>query len=112
TSVNGDDSAQSNPGTGNAEPTITVTITPNDQRLSFPYDGAPVGVRLTAQTRRNVLCVPIEALLALREGGFGVEVVTGDTSLIVRVRVGLFANGRVEILDGALTAGMRVGVPS
>src|SRR5262249_21784482 len=70
TSHNGNDSAQSNSGTGNAEPTIPITITPNDQGLSFPYDGAPVSVRLTAQTRRNVLCVPIEALLALREGGF------------------------------------------
>ncbi len=111
TSPSGNGSGQTDTGTSGAEPTIPLTITFTDERLSLSYDGAEVTVRLTGQIRKNVLCVPVEALLALREGGFGVEVITGDTSRIVPVQVGLFADGRVEIRNGALTESMRVGVP-
>ncbi|MBT8225289.1 MAG: peptidoglycan-binding protein [Dactylosporangium sp.] len=98
-------------GQQNADLTIPVTIQLTDQAQQYPYDGAPVTVRLTAQTRSRVLCVPVEALLALREGGFGVEVIEHGTTRIVPVTVGLFANGRVEIVEGDLTEGTAVGVP-
>ena len=52
-------------------------------------DRSPVTVWLTADERRGVLAVPVAALLALGEGGYGVQVVRPDgTSSVVAVRVG------------------------
>ena len=47
--------------------------------------------------RKDVLTVPVAALVVLREGGYGVEVVDGGTSRYVAVKTGLFADGRVEV---------------
>jgi hypothetical protein len=54
----------------------------------------------------------VAALLALAEGGYGVEIVSGSTSRIVAVETGLFADGRVEVAGADLTEGMTVGMPS
>ncbi|WP_067458967.1 peptidoglycan-binding protein [Actinomadura macra] len=71
-------------------------------------DEAPVTVELESERRVGVLSVPVEALLALREGGFAVEVVDGGRRL-VPVKVGAFGGGRVEV--GGVREGMKVGVP-
>ncbi|HEU4675058.1 MAG TPA: peptidoglycan-binding protein, partial [Motilibacteraceae bacterium] len=60
----------------------------------------------------NVLAVPVEALLALREGGFGVEVVEGASTRVVPVELGAFGSGMVEITGAGLAEGMKVGVPA
>jgi peptidoglycan hydrolase-like protein with peptidoglycan-binding domain len=75
-------------------------------------DEASVTVRFTADERADVLTVPVAALVALAEGGYGVEVVDGGTSRYVRVDTGLFADGRVEISGDDITEGMTVGMPS
>jgi peptidoglycan hydrolase-like protein with peptidoglycan-binding domain len=75
-------------------------------------DGAAVDVRFTVSERKNVLSVPVVALLAVAEGGYGVELVSGSTSRIVAVRTGLFADGRVEVSGSGLTVGLQVGMPS
>ncbi|MFA1545523.1 peptidoglycan-binding protein [Actinomadura chokoriensis] len=74
-------------------------------------DEAPVGVELESERRKDVLSVPVEALLALREGGFGVEVVDEGRSLVA-VEVGTFGGGRVEISGNGLREGVKVGVPA
>ncbi|MFD0536138.1 peptidoglycan-binding protein [Actinomadura luteofluorescens] len=74
-------------------------------------DEAPVGVELESERRKGVLSVPVEALLALREGGFGVEVVDGSRRL-VPVEAGVFGGGRVEVSGSGLREGMKVGVPA
>ncbi|NDU75698.1 HlyD family efflux transporter periplasmic adaptor subunit [Actinomadura sp. DSM 109109] len=74
-------------------------------------DEAPVSVELESERRRGVLSVPVEALLALREGGFGVEVVDGSRRL-VPVEAGAFGGGRVEVSGSGLREGMKVGVPA
>jgi peptidoglycan hydrolase-like protein with peptidoglycan-binding domain len=73
-------------------------------------DEAPVTVEMESERSKDVLSVPIEALLALREGGFGVEVVEGATSRIVPVELGTYGGGRVEITGAGLREGMKVGV--
>ncbi|MBP2325626.1 peptidoglycan hydrolase-like protein with peptidoglycan-binding domain [Kibdelosporangium banguiense] len=73
---------------------------------------AAVTVAFTAGERPDVLAVPVAALLALAEGGYGVQVVEGDATRIVAVETGLFADGKVEVTGNGVQAGMRVAVPS
>lgn len=91
--------------------TIGVDITLNTKKTGN-LDQAPVTVDMESDRAKDVLSVPIEALLGLREGGFGVEVVEGTTSRIVPVRIGTFGSGRVEVTGAGLREGMRVGVPA
>jgi Putative peptidoglycan binding domain len=106
-------SAGSNGGAGsNSSPTVTVTITLDSTPAGAALDQAPVNVNITAQTVDNVLAVPVNALLALAGGGFGVQVATGDTSRLVGVTTGMYSNTMVQVSGPGLTAGMRVEVPS
>ncbi|GIF96230.1 peptidoglycan-binding protein [Catellatospora citrea] len=92
------------------EPAIEVYVLVADQSA---VDGAAgrVTVRFTAQRRDGVLTVPVTALVALAEGGYGVQVAEGGTTRYVAVRTGLFAGGRVEVTAGELAAGVQVVVP-
>jgi peptidoglycan hydrolase-like protein with peptidoglycan-binding domain len=92
--------------------TIEVTVHIDDQSLLGDLVSAPVTVELIGETREDVLTVPVEALLALREGGYGVEVVDGDATTLVAVETGVFADGRVEVAAPELAEGMTVAVPS
>jgi len=94
------------------EATIEVTVSIADQAALGTLDQAPVTVTLVAQRRPDVLTVPVAALLALAEGGYGVEVVEGGSGRVVAVQVGLFAGGRVEISGAGIDAGTTVGVAS
>ncbi|HEY3262275.1 MAG TPA: peptidoglycan-binding protein [Pseudonocardiaceae bacterium] len=98
------------PGQNSAGATIEVTVTIEDQAALGALDEAPVDVALVSQERKNVLTVPVTALLALREGGYGLEVVDGAVSRIVAVEVGMFADGRVEVSGAGVAEGTTVGV--
>ncbi|WP_248964516.1 efflux RND transporter periplasmic adaptor subunit [Sphaerisporangium perillae] len=104
-------SAQSGQGQDSGKTTVDVDITLNKTPRT-KLDQAPVDVELESERRKGVLAVPVEALLALREGGFGVEVVEGSAPRIVPVRVGAFGSGKVEISGTGLAEGMKVGVPA
>ncbi|GAB3460487.1 peptidoglycan-binding protein [Actinophytocola sediminis] len=92
---------------------VRLTMAVADQKsLAALEGGTPVDVDLVAQRRADVLTVPVAALLALAEGGYGVEVVDKGTSRIVAVETGMFAGGQVEVSAPDLAAGQRVGVPS
>jgi peptidoglycan hydrolase-like protein with peptidoglycan-binding domain len=91
--------------------TIDVAVSIADQSKLGTLDQAPVRVTLVASQRKDVLTVPVNALLALAEGGYGVQVVEGGSTRIVAVRTGLFAGGRVEITGDGLAEGTVVGVP-
>ncbi|MFD5767264.1 peptidoglycan-binding protein [Streptomyces sp. NPDC127049] len=93
-------------------PKIDVTVSFDDPGQVKGVDQSPVTVELTGETRRDVLSVPVNALLALPDGGFGVQVVEHGTTRDVRVELGMFAQGRVEISGDGLSAGTKVGVPS
>ncbi|MEO3924876.1 peptidoglycan-binding domain-containing protein [Micromonosporaceae bacterium B7E4] len=98
------------PGTGEAAVEVTVAVA--DQKALGGLSGAPVDVRYVEQERKDVLTVPVDALLALAEGGYGLEVVESGSTRIVAVRPGLFAEGRVEVTGDGLAEGMTVGVPA
>lgn len=94
------------------EPKVTLTVTFDRPEKVGGFDQSPVTVNLTGETREDVLSVPVNALLALPGGGFGVEVVEKETSRDVEVELGMFAEGRVEVSGGGLREGMKVGVPA
>jgi len=96
----------------NAAPTVTVTIRLDSTLPGAALDQAPVNVNITTQWADNVLAVPVNALLALQGGGFGVQVVTGKTSHLVAVATGLYSDTLVQVSGPGIAAGMRVEVPS
>jgi hypothetical protein len=95
-------------------PTITVIVTPTKLSALGNLDQAPVNVSITNATVSNVLTVPVDALLALANGGYAVEVVeTSGAHQLVQVTLGLFddAVGRVQVSGRGLGAGQKVVVP-
>ena len=60
-------------------------------------DEAPVDVDVVTSRADDVLAVPVEALLALAEGGYAVEVAEDGGTRLVGVEIGTFADGLVEI---------------
>jgi hypothetical protein len=99
------------PGEEGGEPTLPVRLSVTDQAKLGRYQAAPVDVTFTAETRENVLAVPVNALVARKGGGYAVQVVTGSGVEQLPVTLGMFANGLVEISGDGVTAGLKVGVP-
>ncbi|MFJ9829205.1 peptidoglycan-binding protein [Streptomyces sp. NPDC101160] len=93
-------------------PKIDITVSFDEPEKARGVDQSPVTVELTGRTRHDVLSVPVDALLALPDGGFGVQVVERGGARDVRVELGMFGQGRVEVAGGGLREGMKVGVPS
>jgi peptidoglycan hydrolase-like protein with peptidoglycan-binding domain len=90
--------------------TVTVTV-----RADLPVGGpdldrAPAQLAITTASHRNVLLVPVVALLPAPGGGYQVRLASGER---VRVRPGLFDStaGTVEV-RGELTVGQLVQVPA
>ncbi|MEY2445907.1 MAG: hypothetical protein QOE00_2487 [Ilumatobacteraceae bacterium] len=73
-------------------------------------DAAPVNVVVTTQKATGVLVVPIRALVALAEGGYAVEKVTGASTQLVGVKPGEFGDGIVAITGDGLAEGDTVVV--
>ena len=104
-----------NSGNGSSSPTIEVDVTADHPAATGRLDQAPVDVSITTATVRNVLAVPVNALLALAGGGYAVEAVEpAGVRQLVGVSVGLFddAAGVVQVSGGGLSAGQRVVVPA
>jgi hypothetical protein len=100
-------SAQTDESSGTSTLPVTVTLSDAPQLA----DGTPVDVDVEIAAAENVLAVPAEALLALAEGGYAVEVAgSAGTTHLVGVTVGVFADGMVEI-EGDIQAGADVVVP-
>ncbi|MFW6690810.1 peptidoglycan-binding protein [Streptomyces sp. MAR4 CNX-425] len=75
------------------------------------YQAAPVDVVLSADTREDVLAVPVNALVARQGGGYAVQKVTAGGTEYVPVELGMFADGLVEVSGDGVAEGMSVGVP-
>jgi peptidoglycan hydrolase-like protein with peptidoglycan-binding domain len=97
---------------GSTEPTIEVIIELAKDATVGDLDGADVTVDVVRQTRPDVLTVPVDALLALREGGYAIEMVADDGSTYLTIaEVGLFDDQGVEV-RGDFDAGDSVVVPA
>ena len=96
-----------------AKQVIDVTVTLDDPAATGTLDQAPVRVGVTSDSRKGALAVPVNALLALAEGGYGVRVLDGSPrGRIVAVKTGLFARGQVEVSGEGLVEGLSVEVPA
>jgi hypothetical protein len=86
-----------------ADPTISVTITLRGRAGGL--DQAPADVGFAVERRKDVLAVPVKALLARQGGGYGVELSNGR---LVAVEPGLYADDWVEVSGAGLREGQRV----
>jgi hypothetical protein len=94
--------------------TIPASIALDEPKQANGLDQAPVQVDIATKGVKNVLSVPVTALVGKSGGGYAVEVVRDDgESELIAVTLGLFdtAAGRVEV-EGDLAVGDDVVVPS
>jgi hypothetical protein len=94
--------------------TVPVQVTLTSPAAAGSLDQAPVTVNITTVTAKNVLAVPVTALLARSPGRYVVEVAgPGNTRRYVPVTPGIFddTTGLVQV-TGALAPGQRVVVAS
>lgn len=86
-------------------PTITVTVVPDAQEDVALFDYAEVFIRAVTASREGVLIAPVEALLALSEGGYALEQPDGT---LVPVTLGMFAGALVEVSGEEVSEGLTV----
>jgi hypothetical protein len=101
-------------GDSGSSPTITVLVTPDDPTATGTLDQAPVQVSITTGSAKDALVVPVDALLALAGGGYGLEVVsTNGRHSFERVSLGLFddAGGVVQVSGPGVAPGQRIVIP-
>jgi hypothetical protein len=94
--------------------TVPVTVALADPSAAGNLDQAPVTVEITAESVRDVLAVPVSALLAQSPGGYAVEVTgPGNSRRLVPVTPGIFddASSLVQV-TGNLAPGEQVVVPA
>jgi len=109
-------SQASTPGKVTAVSAVSVTsgqltVTPEQPQATGTGVNVGVQVSLAVQSARDVLAVPVSALLALAGGGYGVEVVTpSGVHHLVGVTTGIFASGQVQVSGPGITTGTRVVV--
>lgn len=97
------------PGAGAS---FEVKIVLDDPIIAAGLDEAPVDVEVISDSVSNVMAIPVSALVALAEGGYAVEVNTGDgTTQLVAVDPGFYADGLVEVTSSSLAVGDQVVVP-
>jgi len=106
-------------GPGSGQDTVQMTVRLTQPGAAGHLDQAPVSVSIISAQARDVLAVPVSALVALAGqgngevgGGYAVDVVQGTVVHLVAVQTGLFAQTLVQVSGAGLAAGMRVQVPS
>jgi hypothetical protein len=102
---------------GSSPPSATVPVFIGLKKVSDVrgIQEAPVQVSIITGRVKDVLSVPVTALLARAGGGYAVETVdAGGRRQLVRVDLGAFdhANGLVQVSGPGLRAGQRVVVPA
>ena len=100
---------------GNSSPTITVLVAPDNPTVTGSLDQAPVQVSITSGSAKNAFIVPVDALLPLATGGYGLEVIGANgRHTLEPVTLGLFddANEQVQVSGPGVAAGQRIVIPA
>jgi peptidoglycan hydrolase-like protein with peptidoglycan-binding domain len=87
------------------EPMVQVVVSVTKPSALRGITSGDVDVRFTGTTRRHVLAVPVGALLALSGGGYGLQISGGA---LTAVKVGLFADGLVQVSGDGVEEGVKV----
>jgi hypothetical protein len=104
------DSGSGGSGSGGSAPgssTVPVTIVLNKRARGGGLDQASVSVNFVQSKARNVLSVPVTALLATSASSFAVQAASRPHRLIP-VTTGLFAAGYVQISGPGIYPGLKV----
>ena len=102
--------ASSGSGGSHSGPTLTVDVALSDPKAADGLDQAPVQVSITTAEAKNILAVPVTALLATTSG-YRIQVAgSAGHYRFVPVSVGLFDNaaGLVQVSGPGLQAGQKV----
>jgi hypothetical protein len=112
-SSSGDDGGSGSDGSGGSGSgsgsgaTVPITIELDKTARGGGLDQASVSVNFVQSKARNVLSVPVTALLATSGSAFAVQEASSPHKLIP-VKTGLFAAGYVEISGAGIHPGLRV----
>jgi len=83
-------------------PKVQVVVTVDKSSAIKDLSAADVEVRFAGTSVKDVLAVPVGALLALSGGGYAVQISGGE---LTAVETGLFADGMVEVTGDGLSEG-------
>lgn len=97
-------------GGGGGQQRTAVTIVLDSQDKAQQAGPSSVTVIVVGDTATDALIVPVTALLALDGGGYGVKVVDGTASRLVKVQLGLVADAKAQI-TGDVQSGDQVVIP-
>jgi hypothetical protein len=95
-----------NSGQPSATIPVTIALTGHHEKISG-LDQAAVSVNFEQQKAKNVLSVPVTALVATAGGGYSVQTAAAPQHLIP-VTPGLFAAGYVQISGSGIYPGLQV----
>lgn len=93
------------PAQENGGPKVDIAVTPDNPADVADLDTAPVRLKFTTESRTGVLTVPLAALIALKEGGYAVQLPGGA---LKAVKTGLYSLDLVEISGDGITDGLEV----
>jgi HlyD family secretion protein/Putative peptidoglycan binding domain len=102
-------------GGGGSEETYAVTVALDDPAAAGGFDSGAVDVTVERSRTEDATAVPVIALLALREGGYGVQVADGSEPggyRLVPVEVGTIADDWAQVSGDGIDAGVDVVVPA
>lgn len=92
------------------ERVIEIIIDISEGDFDVQFDESPVDVELETDRASGVLAVPVNAILALSDGGYALQKGSADQADLVAVEIGTFVGGLVEV-TGDISEGDTVLVP-
>lgn len=93
------------------KPVYKVKITLDDPAEVASLALAPVTVHYVTTVAKQVLSVPVAAIVGVPGGGYAVDAVENGTTKRIPVQLGAWGDGYVQVTGGELAAGATVEVP-